>query len=393
MYNPTTILHKTLEILPRYDFEALVKQYKADKYSKSFTTWNQFVVMLVAQAKDWNSLREVETGFRTHYNKLYHLGFKTNPTKSTLSRVNRNRNHEIYEQYFQIVRKVIQPKLLKKRFDFEIERILKIVDSSTIKLSIDLFDWAKFRYNKGALKLHTSFNLTDQIPEFVNITDGKVGDINGINFNAYHDCILVFDRGYTSIDKWAILDENCVTFVARVKKNFNLEVLGQHKKPAGKGILKDQVVKFGSKRSSEAYPSKLRLVTYADETTGRVFRYITNNFDYSAEVIAYIYKKRWEIELFFKWIKQNLKIKTFFGTSENAVKMQIWVAMIYYLILRYIQGQTSIKSLLEFTRVMREIILDNRSVFDIYSAKIRSQVNIIDDDVGQLSLKQFLRRF
>lgn len=390
MYNPTTILHKTLEILPRYEFEALVKHYNADKYCKFFTTWNQFVTMFVAQAKGWNSLREVETGFASHYNKLYHFGFKVNPTRSTLSRTNRNRNYAIYEKFFQIVRKTIQPKLRKKKFDFEIEKVLKIVDSSTVKLSIELFDWAKFRYNKGALKLHTSFNLTDQIPEFINITDGKTGDINGINFNAYHDCILTFDRGYTSVDKWAILNENHVSFVVRAKKNFNIEVLGQHKKPIGKGVLKDQVVKFGSKRSSEIYPDKLRLVTYVDEITGRVFKYITNNFDYSAEVIAYIYKKRWEIELFFKWIKQNLKIKTFFGTSENAVKTQIWVAMIYYLILRYIQGQTSIKSLLEFTRVMKEIILDNRSVFDIYSAEIRSQIKRIDDDVGQLSINTLL---
>ncbi len=386
MYNPTTILHKILEILPRNEFDKLIEEYKADRYTKKFTTWNQFVVMLVAQAKGWNSLREVETGFRTHYSKLYHLGFKTCPTKSTISRVNRNRDYEIYEKFFQIIRREIQPKLLKKQFDFDIGKILKIVDSSTINVSIELFDWARFRYNKGALKLHTSFNLTDQIPEFINITDGKVGDINGINFNTYRDCILVFDRGYTSIDRWATLNDNNVIFVIRAKTNLNIKVLGQHRNPIGKGILKDEVIQLVSKRSLELYPDKLRLVTYVDNKTGRIYRYITNNFNYSAEVIAYIYKKRWDIELFFKWIKQNLKIKTFFGTSENAVKMQIWVAMIYYMILRYIQGQTNIKSLLEFTRVLKEIILDNRSIFDIYSAEIRSKTNQIRQNPHQLYL-------
>lgn len=386
MYNPTTILHKILEILPRKEFDKLIKEYEADRYTKKFTTWNQFVVMLVAQAKGWNSLREVETGFRTHYNKLYHLGFKTCPTKSTISRVNRNRDYEIYERFFQIIRKEIQPKLVKKKFDFDLGRILKIVDSSTINVSIELFDWARFRYNKGALKLHTSFNLTDQIPEFINITDGKVGDINGINFNAYRNCILVFDRGYTAIDRWATLNDNNVTFVVRAKTNLNIKVLGQHRKPIDKGILKDEIIRLVSKRSLEIYPDKLRLVSYVDKETGRVYRYITNNFKYSAEVIAYIYKRRWDIELFFKWIKQNLKIKTFFGTSENAVKMQIWVAMIYYMILRYIQGQTNIKSLLEFTRVLKEIILDNRSIFDIYSAEIRSKTKQIRQTPHQLHL-------
>jgi hypothetical protein len=217
MYNPTTILHKTLEILPRYEFEKLVKAENADKYSKKFTTWNQFVAMFVAQAKGWNSLREIETGFKVHIPKLYHLGFQSMPTKSSLSRINSNRDHEIYEKYFQIVRKELQPKLLKKKFDFELNKVLKIVDSSTVEVSINLFDWARFRYDKGALKLHTSFNLTDQIPEFINITDGKVGDINGINFNAYHDCILVFDRIYTCIDHWATLNDNDVSFVIRAK--------------------------------------------------------------------------------------------------------------------------------------------------------------------------------
>jgi len=391
MYNPTTILHKTLEILPRYEFEALVKQYKADKYCKSFTKWNQFVTMLVAQAKGWNSLREIETGFKVHNQKLYHWGFKTNPSKSTLSRANCNTNYEIYEKFFQIVRKLIQPKLLKKKFVFKINEALKIVDSSTVEVSINLFNWAKFRYNKGALKLHTSFNLTDQIPEFINITDGKVGDINGINFNSYKDCILTFDRIYTSFSHWNTLNENNVSFVVRAKSNLNIKVLGQHKKPVDKGVLKNEIVRLDSKGAKETYPNKLRLVTYVDTDSGVIYKYITNNFKYSASTIAYIYKKRWEIELFFKWIKQNLKIKTFFGTSENAVKTQIWVAMIYYLLLRYIQGQTSIKSLLEFTRVMKEIILDNRSIFDIYSAEIRSQIKNIDDDVGQLSINTFMK--
>jgi hypothetical protein len=323
MYNPTTILNKTLEILPRYEFEVLVKQYEADKYCKFFTTWNQFVTMLVAQAKGWDSLREIETGFKVHNNKLYHWGFKTNPSRSTLSRTNCNTNYEIYEKFFQIVRKQIQPKLLNKKFDFKINEALKIVDSSTVEVSINLFDWAKFRYNKGALKLHTSFNLTDQIPEFINITDGKVGDINGINFNSYKNCILTFDRIYTSFSHWSTLNENNVSFVVRAKSNLNIQVLGQHKKPIGNGVLKDEVVRLDSKGAKETYYNKLRLVTYVDTDSGVVYRYITNNFKYSASTIAYIYKKRWEIELFFKWIKQNLKIKTFFGTSENAGQCKI----------------------------------------------------------------------
>jgi hypothetical protein len=386
MYNPTTVLHKILEIIPRYEFEKIVKSFNADRYTKHFDTWSQFLTILIAQAKNWDSLREIETGFRTHISKLYHLGLSKRPTRSTISRVNGDRNPEIYEKFFYKLKETLQPKLLKKKFDFELNKVLKIVDSTTVEVSISIFKWAKFRYNKGALKIHTSFNLTDQIPEFINITDGKVADIKGVNFNSYHDCILTFDRIYIDFSWLDIMDKNNVVYVCRAKTNFSFNYLGQHQKPIGEGVIKDEVVEFKALKSKETYPKKLRLVTYADKETGEVYRYMTNDFEYPAEVIAYIYKKRWEIELFFKWIKQNLKIKTFFGMSENAVKTQIWIAMIYYLILRYMQGQTSYKSLLELTRVLKEIILDNRSIFDIYSDEFRSQTENIDVDVGQLNI-------
>ena len=393
MYNPTTILNKILEVLPRYEFEKIVLEKGADRYTKTFTTWNQFIVMFVAQVKGWNSLREIETGFKAHSSKLYHFGLKSIPTRSTISRANKKRDYEIFEEFFHIIKKRLEPKLRKKKFKFEIDKVLKIVDSSTVNVSINLFNWANFRYNKGAIKIHTSFNLTDQIPEFINITDGKVGDINGINYNAYRNCIVTFDRAYTCIDNWATLNENKVDFVIRAKSNLSLKLVGQHKKPIGEGIVRDDIVCFASKVSRERYPNNLRLVTYADKETGRVFKYLTNNFTYTAETIAYIYKKRWEIELFFKWIKQNLKIKTFFGTSENAVKAQIWIAIIYYLLLRYIEGQTDYKSLLELTRVIREILFDNRGIFDIFSFEIRSRTKRIDEDVGQLTFLNFPNQF
>lgn len=387
MHNPTTILSKILEIFPRNEFEKLVKERNADKYSKVYTTWNQFVVMLTAQAKGWHSLRELETGFKIHNSKLYHLGFGTAPKKSTIARVNKNRPHEIYEEYFYKIKDKLQPKLNKNKFDFKLNEVLKIIDSSTVKLSIRLFDWAKFRYNKGALKIHTSFNLTDQIPEFINMTDGKTGDINGINFNSYHDCILVYDRAYIDVGWFNVLDKNKVKVVSRVKSNMKFEVVGQHQKAdLNKGIVKDELVQFESKKSKEKYPKTFRRVTCLDKETGEIYQYFTNDFSYDAEVIVYIYRKRWEIELFFKWIKQNLKIKTFFGTSENAVKTQIWIAMIYYLILRYMQGQTEIKSILELTRILKEILLDNRDIFDLYSEEFRSSAILVDEDVGQLTL-------
>jgi hypothetical protein len=393
MYNPTTILHKFLEVIPRFQFEKIVVEHNADKYSKSFTTWNLFVTLLTAQAKGWDSLREVSTGFKAHASQLYHLGFTTSPNKSTLARVNAKKDSEIFEQFFYQLQAYLRPKLLQKKFDFELNQVLKVIDSTTVELSLSLFDWAKFRFNKGALKIHTSYNLTDQIPEVVNITDGKVGDINGINFNSYHNCIIVFDRGYNCFYWFEVFDRNHVTFVCRAKTNYSFNYLGQHRKPTGKGILRDEVVELKNPDSFEVYPKKFRLVTCIDEETGKEVSFMTNNLEYSAEVISYIYKKRWEIELFFKWIKQNLKIKTFLGTSENAVKTQIWVAMTYYLLLRYVQGQTNFSSMLELTRVVRELLLDNRSVFDIFSAELRSNVKQIDDDVGQLSLKGLLARF
>lgn len=387
MYNPTTILHKLLEIFPRKEFDELVLKYEADKYSKTFSTWNHFVTMFSAQAKGWNSLRELETGFKVYGSKLYHLGFGTAPKRSTISRVNADRPHEIYENFFYSVLEKLKGRFkVKKDLDFEIDKVIKIIDSSTVSLSIGLFDWARFRYNKGALKIHTSFNLTDQIPEFINLTNGKIADLEGINFNSYHDCILTFDRGYTDFDKLSTLHKNGVIFVARIKRGMNFKILGQHETKLPENILKDEIVILGSEKSHEKFPEKMRLITAIDSETGEVYRYYTNSMEYSAEVIVYIYRKRWEIELFFKWIKQNLKIKTFFGITVNAVKTQIWIAMIFYLILRYIQGKTTVKSILELTRVVREILFDSRDIFDLFSDGIRSNLERIDDDIGQLTL-------
>lgn len=387
MYNPTTVLNQILHTIPKYEFESFVKAHNADKYVKSLSTWNQFVILATAQIKGWDSLREVETGFLVNSNKLYHLGLLSNPKRSNLSYANTNRSCEIYESLFYTLLTKFKGKLIGKKLKFKAP--LYVMDSTFIEFCTTFFDWAKFRYNKGAIKIHTTFEVSSQVPTFIRITNGDIHDLEGMdhNYSGYSDSIIVFDRIYTDISKFKDIDDSKSTFVIRLKTNVKYHVVRQQSVKFNSGIISDEVIKFSAIKSFEKYPKSLRLVTFYDKEEKRTFKFLTNNFKYSASTIAYIYKKRWEIELFFKWIKQNLKIKTFLGTSENAVKTQIWIAMIVYLVLSYFKSQGSYPyKLLEFSRVIKEILFSDMDIFDVLSANFRSLKKIIDFDVGQLNM-------
>lgn len=387
MNNITTILGQILQVIPRNRFQTFVNAGGADRYVKTFSTWIQLVTLVTAQIKGWRSLREVQTGFMSNSKKLYHLGFKSIPKRSNLSYANTNRSHKIFESLFYELLKRFQGKLIGKKLKFRAP--LYLFDSTYIDLCIGIFDWAKFRYNKGAIKLHTSFEVQEQIPNFVNITDGKVHDLDGIrqDYSVYSDSIVCFDRAYSDIDFFAGLDDVGATFVTRLKKRIRYKIVGQHSIHFRGGVLKDEIIELSTEKSYEKYPQKLRLVTYYDKEKGKTYKFVTNNFKYGANTIANIYKLRWEIELFFKWIKQNLKIKTSLGTSQNAVKIQIWVAMITYLMLAYMKSQSSYPySILEFTRITRELLFDYMSLVDIFSANFESISKIRDPDPSQLAM-------
>jgi len=370
MENSITILSQLLSFLPRKTFKRLVGQHNGDRYSKKLTAWNQFVLLLYAQATQKDSLREIETGINTHENSFYHLGINS-AARSSLSYANSKRDYEIFEKLFYALFKQFKAVVSSDRFKFN--NPLYIIDSTTVSLCLGLFNWAKYSRTKGAIKLHTILDSTTMVPEIINISLGDRSDIGAakeIDFSWLKaGSIIVFDRGYIDYKWWSEFDQKSITFVSRLKKNQNIFVVGQHKKGMlEKGILADEVVAFGSFQSMDKYEKDLRRIRCLDEKTQKEYEFLTNNFELTARQIADIYKDRWQIELFFKWIKQNLKIKTFLGTSKNAVMTQIWIAMIYYLFLSYLKFQTKFKrSLLELTRMIREVLMFKRSLIDLLS--------------------------
>lgn len=349
-----TILHQLLHLLPRNEFKNFVGQHNADKYTKKLSCWNQLTIMLYAQATEKDSLRDIETGLRIQDSRWYHLGLNT-VARSTLSTANAKRPWNIYESLFY---KVLERcgNLNSGLTQFSFQNDLYALDASVIDLCLNLFPWAAFRKEKGAIKLHALFNIRSQIPELIRITNGKVADITAIkdiDLTKYaKGSIFVFDKGYTDYSFFRKIKKAGHHFIVRLKNNANTVHLGQHKKALGKGVLKDEKLAFILDKAQEDYPGDLRLVTFHDDKHDVIYEFLTDEFRLSASNIALIYKRRWDIELFFKWIKQHLKIKTFLGTSKNAVMTQIWIAMIYYLLLAWIKYQTKFKGSLHTLTVM-----------------------------------------
>lgn len=380
-----TILHQLQQFLPRHAFEKLVLEHNGDKYAKKFSCNNLLTILLYAQASGKSSLRDIQTGLFVQNNQLYHLGIKS-IARSTIAHANKSKPYVIFEKLFYALLKQCKDITPTRKFKFK--NPLYAIDSTTIDLCLKLFPWAKFRTAKGAIKIHPLLNLRTQIPEFVVISDGKKHDVNiakNTEWPVSSDSILVFDKAY--ID-WKWLSElvlDGISFVTRAKDNMDYVVLGQQE-IKHKNCRKDERIMLKGYTSQNKYYQDLRRIEWINPETGEILVFMTNHLDFSAETIAGIYKSRWLIEIFFKWIKQNLKIKTFLGTSENAVKVQIWIAMIYYLLLHYIKYQTKYAySLLEFTRIVGEAIFMRRDLIDLLSLNYKNFTRI-RDPIPQLSL-------
>ena len=387
MIHVNTIFHQLRDILPHNQFERFVGQHKADKYTKRLNCWNQFSILLYAQAKRKESLRDIETGLNAHTKKLYHLGIES-CARSTLADANTKRPYQIYEALFYEVLKIFRT--LTPQSPFNLDYPVKAFDSTTITFCLKLFPWAKFKETKGAVKMHTLFDIGDQIPEFITDSSGLENDLKiakKADFPVFSDSIYVFDRAYID-SKWLYenFHQKNAFFVLRLKKNMKYFV--QESFPAlENGVLADEHIMFTGEDCLENYPEDVRLVTYLDKNTGKIYRFFTNNFDLSAKEVADIYRMRWDIEKFFRWIKQNLKIKTFLGTSKNAVLTQIWIAMIYYLLVTYIKKQTKFSgSMLTLTRILEETFMERAHLIDILSLRPGQAYRLRIRDHPQLSL-------
>jgi len=365
MVPPTSLFAQVLKLVERPVFERIVREHDAEKHAKGFSCWDQFVSMLFCQMCSAHSLREICGGLGTAFGKLNHLGLSEAPNKSTLAYANTNRPWELYQSVFDHLLVNCQTLAATHKRKFRFKNPLYSLDASTINLCLSVFDWAKFRRTKGAIKLHLLLDHQGYLPCWGHVTDGKVHEVKvaqKLDFPA--DSIVVIDRGYLDFFLLARWTFQCVWWGTRSKSNMVYEGLENLPVPKNGNILKDQVIRLTTSRSREAYPKELRRVVAWDDEQKRELVFLTNNMKFAASTVAAIYKERWQIELFFKALKQNLRVKTFVGTSENAVQTQIWTALIAMLMLKFLQLKSQIAwSLSHLAAMLRMNLLTYRDLW------------------------------
>jgi len=366
MSNFTTIFRQILSMVPQVDFEKEAAKHGYNRYTKHFTVWNQFKVNLYSQISGKKSLRDIETGLKVQYQDWYHLGIE-NVSRSQLALVNKRKSYKIFEHlYYHLYSKCMT---MSPEHKFRFKNPLHILDSSVITLCLTMFPWAKYSKKKGALKMHMLLDYKGSIPSFMVVKQGKDSDIKIAKKSQLplcQDSILVADRAYIDFAWFNELNSRGVYFVIRAKDNLKYKVLSEQYHNQAEKSISDKIILMSGKVTSRKYSEPLRLIRLEVKGEKKPVILITNHFKFAASTITAIYKARWDIEEFFKWIKQNLKIKTFLGTSENAVLIQIWTALIYYLILAYIKFQTRYKfSLLHFARVLKEALFKKVDIIDL----------------------------
>ena len=333
MNSGQTVFRQLLQFLPRHDFNQCVRRYRGDYRAKSFSTFDQFLCLAYAQTTGRESLRDIETCLNSHREKLYHIGFRGSVSRSTLADANERRDWRIFQDFGQSLIREAQQLYHDEPFVLELSQPLFAFDSTTIDLCLTLFPWAEFRRTKAAVKMHTLIDLRGTIPTYVTVTTGKVHDVRILDtLPVTEDAIYTMDRAYIDFSRLHALHRQGAFFVVRAKDNLRFKRLYSASKDKDSGIRADQTMTLVTYKSKKDYPDKLRRVSYIDQKRGKRLVFLTNNFTIPAATVAEIYKQRWQVELFFKWIKQHLRIKSFYGTSINAVKSQIWVALSIYLL-------------------------------------------------------------
>jgi Domain of unknown function (DUF4372)/Transposase DDE domain len=389
MLRHSFILAQLLSLLPRYEFQRIVNKYKGDYRTKHFKCWDQLACMIFAHIRQERSLRDIDVSLNAHASKLYHTGIQQCP-KSTLADANEQRDYRIFEDFAKTLMQRARREYANTELAIDVNNAVYALDASVIDLTLSLYPWAKFRKAKGAIKLHTMIDLRGNIPAFLTITDGKVHDVKAApQVPIEADGIYVVDRGYVDFGWLWYINQASAFFVTRLKTSIKWTRVISHPVDKSLGLRSDQEILLSTKRLTALYPIRLRRISFRDEDRKRTLVFLTNNFDIPSETISALYKARWEIELFFKWIKQHLWVKTFYGTSANAVKTQIWVAMIVYLLLailkeRYRLEQT-LSQLLHFLEVN---IFEQKSMLSIFQMNSRStqKAEIVDKQLRLFDL-------
>ncbi len=382
MSHNSTVFAQLLKLISRHEFETLAKEHHTGRAFRKNSRWSQFVAMMMGQLSGRNSLRDMVDNLGAQAHRLYHLGSRL-IRRSSLSRINNDKPYTLYEELFSKLLTRCQAKA--PSHDFRFKNPLYSLDASIIDLCLSVFPWAEFRTTKAAVKLHVGLNHSGHLPEFFAVTEGNQHEVNiGKLMNFPKGSIVTFDKGYNDYEWYNQLNKKGIFFVTRQKSNAVYRVISRQPVIKSKGLTSDQIIEFTGPITAKKCPIQLRRIGYRDPETSKHYVFLTNNFKLAAKTIAQIYKARWDIELFFKWIKQNLKIKSFVGTSKNAVMTQIWIALCVYLLLAYIKFQSKIrKSAQQILRLLQMNLFEKR---DLMALLRGDPINDKTNDCNQLAL-------
>jgi Domain of unknown function (DUF4372)/Transposase DDE domain len=384
-----TVFSQLIEFLPHQEFQKCVARYGGDRYLKNLSCWDQYLAMAFAQLTYRESLRDIEACLRSVSGKLYHMGFRGKVARSTLADANEARNWRIYADFAQVLIAIARPLHARDPIGADLQQSLYALDSTTIDLCLALFPWAKFRRRKAAVKMHTLLDLHGNIPTFIRVTSGDVHDVNLLDeIMPEAGAFYVMDRGYIDFQRLFVFTLSSAFFVVRTKSNVLLQRRYSHPVDKSTGVRSDQTVILTSFESASVYPDALRRVSYFDTETNKRLKFLTNNFVLPALTIAQIYKCRWQVELFFKWIKQHLRIKAFYGTSENAVKTQIWIAVSVYVLVAIIRKRLGLEASLYQTLQILSVTLFEKTPISCALQAIDVEANFAEN-VNQLILFDF----
>jgi Domain of unknown function (DUF4372)/Transposase DDE domain len=386
MNSGRTVFSQLIQHLPEKEFHKCVARYRGDAHYRGFSCWDQLLAMAFAQLTYRESLRDIESCLRSLQSKLYHMGFRGKVSRSTLADANESHDWRIFADFAQTLIAIARPLHACDLMGVDLQQNLYALDSTTIDLCLSLFPWARFRQRKAAVKMHTLLDLHGNIPTFIRITSGATHDVNILDqIVPEAGAFYVMDRAYIDFQRLFVFTLSSAFFVVRTKSNVLLQRRYSHAVDKNTGVLSDQTVFLSSLQSAMAYPDTLRKVSYCDEERNKRLQFLTNNFTLPAQTIADIYKQRWQAELFFKWIKQHLRIKAFYGTSENAVKTQIWIAVSIYVLVAIMRKRLELEtSLYQILQILSVTLFEKTPI--LQALQNNNSLSDLPDDSNQLIL-------
>jgi len=383
MYSGRLVFSQLMDFLPMHEFRRCLNRYHGNYRTRSFSCLDQFLCMAFAQLSYRESLRDIESCLRAMQSKLYHVGIRGRVSKSTLAYANENRDWRIYADFAQVLINIARDLYSKDDFGVELDETVYALDASTIDLCLSLFPWARFRKRKGAVKLHTLLDLRGNIPSFIAITDGKVHDVKVLDeLVPEPGSVYIMDRGYLDFRRLYLLHQCMAFFIIRSKTNTQFRRLYSHKIDKTIGLRCDQTIILTGPKTKRQYPEKIRRVKFFDAEKERSFSFLSNNFIVPPLVIADLYRCRWQVELFFKWIKQHLRIKAFYGTSENAVKTQIWIAVSVYILVAIVKKRLRLEDLTLYTilQILSVTLFERVPLYQLLTTSNYPNINRVMDN-------------